>query len=319
MTGPVAIVAAPGLDLGGMAAAAGAVQGGGGVAAFVLEEAAAAAARAAGVHDVAVLDGGGTPLLGEEAAAVLADACLSRGVELIGLPATVYWREVAARLAVQLDGSCTTDVVALRRQEDGTLLADRHLYGGLVVGTFALQRRPVVVTLPAPVATSLAAAPLAPPAEEPAGDLPPKRLLERRPLEGAADLAAARRIVAVGRGLRAAEDLVLIDELAGALNAAVGCTRPLAEDLRWLTKDRQIGLTGQTVRPDLYVAVGLSGQIQHLVGMRDSGVVVAINTNPAAPIFEVADLGVVGDLYEIVPLLVAALASRSPDAVPAGA
>ena len=117
------------------------------------------------------------------------------------------------------------------------------------------------------------------------------------------NLSAAKRIVAVGRGFKAQEDLSLASHLAGALNAEIGCSRPLAEGTGWLARDRYVGVSGQNVAPELYVAVGVSGQIQHTAGMRDSRVVVAINNDPGAPIFDEADYGVVGDLYTALPVL----------------
>jgi electron transfer flavoprotein alpha subunit len=116
--------------------------------------------------------------------------------------------------------------------------------------------------------------------------------------------------VAVGRGLQRREDLALVEALCRVLDAELAGSRPLIEDLRWLPADRQVGLSGHTVRPELYLAVGISGQIQHLVGMRDAGVVVAINADAKAPIFDAADVGVVGDLYEVVPRLTDAVAAR---------
>jgi electron transfer flavoprotein alpha subunit len=120
------------------------------------------------------------------------------------------------------------------------------------------------------------------------------------------DLSAADAIVAVGRGIGEAEKMRIIEELAAALGAEIGASRPVIDN-DWLPRDRQIGSSGQTVAPKLYVAVGISGAIQHLVGMKGSGTVVAINKDPGAPIFSVADYGIVGDLHEIVPALTAAL------------
>jgi electron transfer flavoprotein alpha subunit len=127
-----------------------------------------------------------------------------------------------------------------------------------------------------------------------------------------ADLTRAARIVAVGGGLRAAEDLALIEALAAALDAEVGCTRPVAEGLGWLPRDRYIGVSGAHVAPELYVAVGISGQLQHMAGCRDAGTVVAINTDPQAPIMAQADYAVVGDLYAVVPALTRALTESTP-------
>ena len=115
-------------------------------------------------------------------------------------------------------------------------------------------------------------------------------------------------MVSVGRGLRAPEDLSLIHQLAEGLDAAVGGSRPVTEHLGWLPLDVKVGLSGKTIAPELYVACGISGQIEHVVGMRDSRVVVAINSDPTAPIFAEADYYLVGDLYELVPALSRAVA-----------
>ncbi|MGA7861549.1 MAG: electron transfer flavoprotein subunit alpha/FixB family protein, partial [Thermoplasmata archaeon] len=128
---------------------------------------------------------------------------------------------------------------------------------------------------------------------------------------GGVDLEAADRIVSVGRGLQKKDDLVLIDGLATVLGAAVGCTRPLAAESGWLSDEHWVGLTGHRVRPTLYIAIGISGAAQHLVGMRDSRIVVAINKDANAPIFQQADFQVVGDLYAIVPELTRRLAAAA--------
>lgn len=121
------------------------------------------------------------------------------------------------------------------------------------------------------------------------------------------DLTAARRIVGCGRGFRAEDDLAMARDLATVLGAELGCSRPIAEGQGWLEKDRYIGISGQHVGPEIYVAVGISGQIQHTAGMHDSRVVVAVNNDPKAPIFSQADYGLVGDLYEVLPALTDAL------------
>lgn len=121
----------------------------------------------------------------------------------------------------------------------------------------------------------------------------------------------ATRVVAVGRGLRASEDLGLITDLAAALDAELGGTRPLAEGLNWLSRDRYIGISGQQIAPELYLAIGISGQLQHLAGARGSGTIVAINSDEHAPIAAEADYLLVGDLYQVVPELISALRSPS--------
>jgi electron transfer flavoprotein alpha subunit len=117
------------------------------------------------------------------------------------------------------------------------------------------------------------------------------------------DLASAQLIVSVGRGIKEAGNIPLVQELATALGAELGASRPICDN-GWLPMERQVGSSGQTVTPKLYLAVGISGAIQHLVGMKGSQCIVAINKDPGAPIFETADYGIVGDLFEVVPALI---------------
>jgi len=126
---------------------------------------------------------------------------------------------------------------------------------------------------------------------------------------GVPDLAGAQVIVSAGRGLGSPDKISIVNELAEVLGGAVGATRAIV-DMGWIPYAYQIGQTGKTVRPKLYIAVGISGEIQHKVGMQTSGTVIAINKDPNAPIFQFCDLGVVGDLHQVVPALVAELRKR---------
>jgi electron transfer flavoprotein alpha subunit len=122
------------------------------------------------------------------------------------------------------------------------------------------------------------------------------------------DLNAARRVIGVGRGLKAKQDLAMVEELAQALGAEVACSRPVAEGLNWMGKDRYIGSSGAHISPELYLAVGVSGQLQHMVGVTGAETIVGINTDPNAALFSQTDYGLVGDLYQLVPAITAALA-----------
>jgi electron transfer flavoprotein alpha subunit len=127
-----------------------------------------------------------------------------------------------------------------------------------------------------------------------------------REAKQAVDLGQAERIVAVGRGIKSQDNIPLAEKLAVAMGAEVAASRPICDN-GWLPMERQIGSSGQTVAPKLYVALGISGAIQHLVGMKGSRTIVAINKDAEAPIFEVADYGIVGDLFEIAPAIIAEL------------
>jgi electron transfer flavoprotein alpha subunit len=129
-----------------------------------------------------------------------------------------------------------------------------------------------------------------------------------REAKQAVDLTQAERIVSVGRGIKGQEHLALVEQLAEAMGAEVAASRPIC-DAGWLPMARQIGSSGQTVAPKLYLALGISGAIQHVVGMKGARTIVAVNKDADAPIFEVADYGIVGDLFEVVPAMIAALKS----------
>jgi electron transfer flavoprotein alpha subunit len=121
------------------------------------------------------------------------------------------------------------------------------------------------------------------------------------------DLNAAHRVIGVGRGLAAKEDLAIIEEFARALEAEIACSRPVAEGLNWMGKDRYIGSSGAHIAPQLYVAIGISGQLQHMVGVTGAEIIVGVNADPNAALFKQTDFGLIGDLYQLVPAITAAL------------
>ncbi len=192
-------------------------------------------------------------------------------------------------------------------EERRMLVADRPSYGGILVSTEICTTRPQIATVPPRVFEPAA------PRQGQRGEIirtdvdltPPKTRVVRvasKEVRGVG-LEDASVIVSAGRGVAKKEDLRILQELASVLGGEVGCSSPLAEDLKWLPLERLVGLTGRKVKPNLYVACGISGQVQHITGMRGSRTVVAINTDPEAPIFQQSDYCVRGDLYEIVPLL----------------
>jgi electron transfer flavoprotein alpha subunit len=224
------------------------------------------------------------------------------------LPHTYQARDFAPALAVALGRALVTDCVGTGRSIagrvyvrpvfQGRLLAD-VVTDGPAIATFqagAIRADSLVKgTGPAPVrvvAANIEAAAIRQKPEAPF-----------REAKQAVDLTQAERIVAVGRGIKEQDKVALAVQLAALLQAEVGASRPIC-DAGWLPMDRQIGSSGQTVAPKLYLALGISGAIQHLVGMKGSRTIVAINKDPEAPIFEVADYGVVGDLFEIVPAVI---------------
>ena len=194
---------------------------------------------------------------------------------------------------------------------DGRVKVERVLYGGLAVARLEGASFPLVATFGARCFEPLAADPgrtgevSAWPA--PAGQV---KVLERRPNQAAGvPLAEADLVVGVGRGFEKEEELGLARTVAQALGAELACSRPIAEFFKWLPENRYLGISGQQIKARLYLACGISGQVQHLFGIRDAKTIVAVNKDPNAPIFDVADYFVVGDLREFLPALAQALAA----------
>jgi electron transfer flavoprotein alpha subunit len=250
----------------------------------------------------------------EAYAAVVREAAAKCAPSALFMAGTALGHDLSGRVAARLGWGCLADVTKLA-VEDGTLVATRPVYSGKALATVDGGATPAVVTLrpnvfPAATGGTAAEVETLPPAP---GDIRAvvKEILAKE--GGELDVAEADVIVSGGRGIKGPENFALIRELAGLLGAAVGASRAVV-DAGWIDHANQVGQTGKVVSPSLYIACGISGAIQHLAGMSSSKIIVAINKDPDAPIFKVADYGIVGDLFQVVPPLIAEIRKLKAEA-----
>jgi len=242
---------------------------------------------------------GDSPLV-ENYGQAIADFLKNQSADLFVVGATARGRDIAARTAGYLDCAMVSDVSSLSFA-DGKTSTERMMYGGAVVQSETVAGLCVVTVA--------------------AGKFDPVKgnadietinvnsdnrvsLIETAPIvkEGV-DLRQACSVVCVGLGLEKEADMQMAKDLAAAINAELGCTRGIAEERHWLPVEQYIGISGAVIKPQLYISMGVSGQVQHIFGVRDAKIIVAIDNNEKAPIFRSADYGIVGDMYEIIPLL----------------
>ena len=232
--------------------------------------------------------------------------------DLVLFPHTYQVRDFAPKLATALGRVLVSDVVG-HHLDGGQLVLVRQLFQGKINVDIRLRgAAPWFASLQAGAwradTIQAGSAPIENFAPQlTAGEIRTRPLELFREAQRAVDLSAAEIIVSVGRGIKEAENIPIVQKLADALGAELAASRPIC-DAGWLPMERQVGSSGQTVAPKMYVAVGISGAIQHLVGMKGSKTIVAINKDANAPIFEVADYGIVGDLFQVVPALVEEIA-----------
>jgi electron transfer flavoprotein alpha subunit len=212
-------------------------------------------------------------------------------------------RVLLGAVAARLQAAVLTEPSSVSADGDA-LVVTRTVFGGIAVETVSVTGPVALVMDGGPVPAASGEAPVEEVAATPLG----MTVVETKDNSfELVDLGAADRVVGIGRGLKAQGDLAMIEALAGACKAEVACSRPVAEGLGWLGKDRYIGVSGQKIAPDVYFAIGISGQLQHMVGVRGAKTIVAINSDANALVFKDADYCLVGDLYQIVPALTKAL------------
>ena len=241
-------------------------------------------------------------------AQAVAGVVKEKGYGAVFAPASTFGKDFMPRLSGLLDAPLASDIVGLEK-EGSALRVKRTMYAGNAVGTVELVGGPMLFTVRQTAFDAAAACGAKAPVEKVSvsSDAGGTAFVGRQETKSERpELTEARVIVSAGRGIKAPENFRLVEELADELKAAIGASRA-AVDAGWAPNDWQVGQTGKIVAPELYIALGISGAIQHLAGMKDSKVIVAINKDEEAPIFQVADYGLVGDLFKAVPELVAEL------------
>jgi electron transfer flavoprotein alpha subunit len=244
--------------------------------------------------------------------AALRDAIGQLSPDYVLLPHTYQTRDFAPKVAARMDRALLTDVTAVKSGAQPVFV--RPMFQGKLTADVVPEgSTPHFVTfqIGAFRVDQVAKGPAAAPVRSLSVNVDPSTIREKpeapfQQAKQAVDLSQAERIVSVGRGIKEQANIQVAEKLAQAIGAEIAASRPIC-DAGWLPMERQVGSSGQTVAPKLYLALGISGAIQHLVGMKGANTIVAINKDPDAPIFEVADYGIVGDLFEIVPAIIEAV------------
>lgn len=227
--------------------------------------------------------------------------------ELIVVSATRRGKTLAAQVAALLDIACITESKELEI-EAAKVKAARTIYGGLAEKALETEQAVVVTVAPGTFSKQKVEVPVVGEVSTLEASTSGIEIVERKAKEvSTVNLSDADVVIGVGRGFGKEENVKLAVELASALGGEIGCSRPVSEDLHWVSEERYIGISGNVIKPTVYIAAGISGQVQHMYGVRDSKTIVAIDKNENAPIFKSADYYIVGDLAEVLPALTKAV------------
>lgn len=273
---------------------------------FTLNDEQSAAAFKLGATAVFQLEGKPDDRIIEDYAQSMVETIKQKGdAGLVLLPNTRRGKLLAARLGHRLEAVVSNDAQSLNA--DGDALVTKHMvYGGLAFGDETLKTPYCVVTASVG-AFDVAAETSATGTAQKVAWIAPAQTIVRNSVQpreiNAVDLDKARFVVSVGRGIGSKENIAIAEELAKAIGAEIACSRPVAENEKWMEHERYVGISNLMLKPELYLAAGISGQIQHMVGANGAQTIVAINKDKNAPIFQFADYGIVGDLMKILPAL----------------
>ncbi|MFO1442145.1 FAD-binding protein [Bacillus sp. Bva_UNVM-123] len=237
----------------------------------------------------------------------IAELLRAEQANLVMVNTSTSGKLIAGKIASQLGTSALSNISEFA-VEDGSIIVKHMVYGGAAIRTEKALSDTVVVTVGAGVfeATAKDEARQGKVTEVNANvDNTGIRVVEVRPKQGeVVNLGAAKRVIGVGRGFASKEDLKMAEDLAALVGAEMACSRPIAEGEKWMGKERYIGVSGVVLKPDVYISIGISGQIQHMVGVNQSKTLVAINKDKNAPVFKQADIGLVGDIYNVLPQII---------------
>lgn len=264
-------------------------------------------AIASGADQVYLFGQPGDSVMIETYSKSIAQLLQAEKADLVMVFSSIRGKLMAGRIASQLATSALSNISELT-VDDGSIIVKHMVYGGAAIRTEKALSDTVVVTVGTGVFEAM---PKDASRQGKVTEINPDvdnggiRVLETRSKQGElVNLSAAKRVVGVGRGFTAQEDLKMAEEMAALMGAEMGCSRPIAEGEKWMSKERYIGVSGIFLKPNIYISLGISGQIQHMVGVSQAKTLVAINRDKNAPVFKQVDIGLVGDLYTVLPQII---------------